>query len=220
MLTFPAKGIGMRLAFTISCIVAVLACTSSRAEPRSESSKKALEILQKTKSTRATYAVYNRDHVGFPGGKSFVGTSAEFHSGTLHRVETSLGNVIADCEKKFGWSVEFNTGKRSEGEQVANSACGINTNFELNSAEWLGAFDTSFGRVDRIQVRDDDNVRTYDVLHNGALLRATYEPLAEGGAQVWQETLAVSDRLPSHRMFDPSTLEESFIPADYQQLGE
>ena len=190
---------------------------SAVAGAAADNQTRAIDVLERTRTTQATYVVYTKDYVTIPGEEPFEGWSAEFHSGDLHRVDSSAARLIANCRERTGWGIQLKTGERFEGSRVANAACGINSNFELASAEWLGVIETPFGVADRVRVTDEHNVRTYDVLKNGAILRAVYA--AKDGSQnvqVRQETLAVSDEVANLRVFDPATLDQSFVPDKYK----
>lgn len=199
-----------------------LGCSASVvfAQANPSSQERALEILKQTKTTTATYVVYTKDYVSIDGKKPFQSWSAEFHSGDLHRVETMKHRLVANCRERTGFFVNLETGELRDGPSVANAACGVNSNNKLVSAEWLGTVSTPFGEADRIQLSDEVHIRAYDVLkRNGALLRATYAAADDDQRiQVWQETLAVTDTLPSLDIFDPESLSESFVPEEYKKL--
>ena len=70
-----------------------------------------LVAFERTKRTRATYALYSWNWIkgdGFEGGPQW---SAEFHRGTLHRVETPRFRVVADCAAGTGAMIDVDSGR-------------------------------------------------------------------------------------------------------------
>ena len=70
-------------------------------------------IIARSKLTRATYAVYAWNKMQHPEQPAVEEWSAEFNSGSLHRVETPRDRVIADCaagkECIFPWPLEISS---------------------------------------------------------------------------------------------------------------
>jgi hypothetical protein len=85
----------------IATLVLALALpTHSSGVVPQENAAAALKVLEKTKSTRATYSVFFWNRVD-PGNRpAFEEWSAEFHMGALHRVETPRDRLIADCSNR------------------------------------------------------------------------------------------------------------------------
>ena len=188
-------------------------------QPASDNQAKAMSVVERTKTTDATYAVYTRDFVSIAGKEPYEAWGAEFHSGDQHRVDNMVARVVANCRNRTGVMVILATGERTEGAKVANAACGINSNFPLQGAAWIGEIETPFGKAERIRMTDEHNIRTYDILSNGALLRAVYaENTPSQHIQVRQETLAVSNRLPDGDIFSAESLSNSVV-ADRYKLG-
>ena len=148
------------------------------------------------------------------GQEPGVGWSAEFHRGTLHRVETPAVRIVADCAKMTAILLSLPDGKKSTDPNIAKAACGIATVEPLESTEWLGRHETDLGQVDRIRVTVSDTVRTYDVLDNGALVAATYAD-EDGTVHLENRTLALLDTAPED-IFSEASLERSAVPEKFK----
>ncbi|HEX4097491.1 MAG TPA: hypothetical protein VHX64_12230, partial [Caulobacteraceae bacterium] len=108
-------------------------------------------VVDRTKSTRATYAIYTWIRISRPGQPPHEEWSAEFNSGALHRVETPRDRVVANCEARTGSALSLVTGKVRTGPEVAEAACGIDTNFQVDAADWLGRQPSPLGPLDAIR---------------------------------------------------------------------
>lgn len=198
---------------------ALLACALLAAPPASaqNDNDRVLAVLERTKTTQATYANYIWNRVARLGEETVEEWSAEFHSGDLHRVETPRNRMIADCRALTGVAIDLETGERIEDAAVARVACGINTNRIFRSALWEREVETRFGRADRVQVVDDEFVRTYDVSSDGILLATTFaENQPDGEIVLAAVTVAVERRLPAADMFDEESLSRSYVPEQYR----
>jgi hypothetical protein len=185
--------------------------------PNPDDPQKAIAILNRTKTTQATYALYSWNQITPPGKPSFEEWSAEFNDGPLHRVETPRDRVIANCIERSGSYYSVTTGKTFSGPAVAGSACGINTDKPIISIRYIGRVVDSSGAADRVEVVDADNIRTYDVTSDGILVRTVYALNSSTKSVVLDvETAAVIRALPQQNMFDPASLSVSVIPGEYQ----
>jgi hypothetical protein len=201
----------------IATLVLALALpTHSSGVVPQENAAAALKVLEKTKSTRATYSVFFWNRVD-PGNRpAFEEWSAEFHMGALHRVETPRDRLIADCSKLTGVAISLQTGETIEGPAVARAGCGINTNKPMISAELRGAVKTEFGSTERVRVTDAEHVREYDVSEDGILLQSTYrEGSANGRLSIAGFAVGLERRVSSPDMFSRASLSPSFVPAKY-----
>ncbi|HXI87226.1 MAG TPA: hypothetical protein VNH64_07195 [Parvularculaceae bacterium] len=180
--------------------------------------KKAWNIINRSKTATSTYAVYYWNKISVPGQPERENWSAEFNSENLHRVETSEERVIADCRNMTGTALNANTGKTFSGPKIANVACGINTNDLILRTESLGKISTRFGVVDRVKVTDKSYIRTYDIAANGAILWTKFE---ENGTDhrvvIITETIALLPSLPlKESVFDAQSLKFSAVPDQYK----
>ena len=144
--------------------------------------------------------------------------SAEFHTGDLHRVETPRDRIVADCRAQTGAYLSIASGEIVEGPKVAAAACGINTNFPFKSVELLPDIRTKFGIAQRVQVIDNENIREYDVLQNGALVRTAYTENRPGGSLlIVTEAVLLEDTVPDNAMFTRAALTKSYLPSDLKR---
>lgn len=170
-------------------------------------------IIARSKLTRETYAVYFWNRMQPPGHEAAEEWSAEFNSGSLHRVETPRDRLIADCAAHTGTYLSLVTREVVTGPQIAGVACGINTNRQFLALEALGRVKTRFADADRVRVTDAENVRTYDISDNGIILRTIFETNDARHLTVLDvEAVQVLRSLPSSNMFDEASLSVSFVP--------
>lgn len=123
--------------------------------------------------------------------------------------------MVADCEAMTGTYVEISTGKMITGARVARAACGINANMPILAARIGRKQQSRFGPVVRVAVVDSDNVRTYDVAENGALLAAT---ISDRKGNRLLTNWAVS-YLPDVEgdVFSDASLARSVVPAELKR---
>lgn len=197
--------------------VSALACSACSVGSNLRSDTKPEEVIERTRRTTETYSLFAWNDVP-EAGKIKDGWSAEFHQGNLHRLETPGIRVVADCDAMTGTSLDVATGKKFSDTSIAKAACGINTNFPIHSAEWLGRYPTRFGEANRIRITATDAVRTYDVLDNGALVAALYAD-GEGRSLVKNHAIAVLATVPRN-IFSEESLIKSFVPAQFQSKPE
>lgn len=174
-------------------------------------------IVQRSKTTTATYALYIWNRIKLPGREPIEEWSAEFNSGDLHRVETPRDRVVADCRAKTGAALSLITGKVTRGPEVAASACGIDTEKKFLRLEMFGRFLTSFGNADRVRIVDLDNIRTYDISDDGIILRTTYQESTEDHPVVLEaEAAGLARELPATDMFSELSLGSSLVPDSFK----
>lgn len=183
-----------------------------------EDNSAALAVLERTKTANATYTIYIWNRVTNPNEPAFEEASAEFHKGDLHRIETPRDRVVADCRAQTGAHLSVETGEITEGPRIAAFACGINTNLPMLSIEILPDVETEFGVARRVRVIDEQNVREYSILENGALARTTYtEARPNGRVIIVAEAILLEDSVPEDMMFDKESLGRRYLPADVQR---
>jgi hypothetical protein len=177
---------------------------------------KVQEILARTRTTKVTYALYTWYQL--PNMPQKEDWGAEFNSGDLHRVETPLHRVVANCATGIGTHLFVTTGEVSTGAGWAKSACGINANKPLLAADFLGSHMTKYGKVDRVRVVDKDDIRFYDVTSDGVLLYAKTLTNAPGQSLELDTLASVIVRKPlPPAMFTVDSLKRSYVPAEYRQ---
>jgi len=199
----------MRLVIGIFALICA-ACSASKGptlDPKAEA------VIERSQRKSATYSQFAWNDVP-DGGQIKDGWSAEFHRGHLHRVEAPHVRIVADCKAMVGTRLMVTTGEKLTDPSVAKAACGINANFEIESAEWLGRQRTAFGDADQVRITAEDALRTYEVLDNGALATSVYVG-RDGQQQVNNWSVAVLDTVPED-IFSEASLERSAVPAEYQ----
>ncbi len=209
----------MLLAFLISMSISA---TRQNTPPPDLASRaeieKVAQIISRTKTVSTTYAVYFWNHGRSPSLASADEWSAEFHSGSLHRVETPRDRVVANCAEGTGAYLNLASGLVSKGPGVAAAACGINTNRQFIAVKWMGRVQSFSIPADRIQLTDSSNIRTYDVSDDGVILASVYA-LRDPQKSTELETFAVSLSavLPDKSMFDEASLQKSFVPEQFKK---
>ncbi|MXP27696.1 hypothetical protein GRI58_02520 [Porphyrobacter algicida] len=190
--------------------------TAMGADP--DSATKVSAVIARSKLTKKTYAIYFWNKINHPNQTSIEEWSAEFNSGSRHRVETPRDRLIADCAAMTGTYFSLLSGEVIRGPQVAAAACGIDTNRKFLDVSWLGRVNSRFGEADRVIVTDADNIRTYDISDEGVILRTIYQTNDVRHLTVLDvETVALTKSLPSGRMFDEASLKESFVPEEFKR---
>lgn len=186
------------------------ACSAPSEDPR------VAEVVARTRTTKATYALYSWNRITKPGEAPVGEWSAEFHAGVLHRVETPRDRLVADCAAGKGWRLSVASGEVEEGPQYARSACGIDANFDVRSSAWVAHVATPFGRADRVRFTDRTYIRTYDISADGVILKSSYlANRADRAPVIVSEAVAVSKELPEAQIFDPASLRRSVVPERY-----
>ena len=211
--------LGAKLAAAALALFAAAPSTAQPAQSQAPNERdRVLEVLERTKVTRSTYALYVWTRLREPGQAPREEWGAEFHSGDRHRVETPDNRVIADCRAGTGVALAVESGETADGPAVARVACGINTNRSFHSAEYRGVVQTRFGPADRVRLVDDELVREYDVSRDGVLLRTAFKLNEPGEPEVLvAEAVNVVRELPSPDIFDRESLSRSFVPDNYRR---
>lgn len=207
----------------IAFLLAAAALAQAPAPPTGtaapDSSARALAVLERTKTTRVTYAMYGWAWVQNGDGSLRDEWSAEFNSGSRHRVETPAARLVADCDAQTGTGVILATGERVEGRHVAQIACGIATAQAIREVSWLGTGTGRFGEVDRLRIVDDEVERIYTVDRDGILVGAEiYAP--DGDSCLQAEAVAVERSLPEGDLFSVESLDRSVVPERYRRAPE
>ena len=170
-------------------------------------------MIARTRTTRATFVVYNWHRIWLNGAAPVEEWAAEFHAGPFDRVETPRDRVVADCEKMTGSTLSLARGEQRTGPEIAAAACGIAANTPIISATWLGVFDTPCGKADRVQITDAGYVRTYDISKEGMIVATTYlKNNSDRTPALIDLASACLMALPSSAMFDGASLKNSYVP--------
>jgi hypothetical protein len=191
-------------------VLCAAACTPP--DPEASLTGKVKAVVERSKTTRQTYAAYSWNKVAVEGDP-VEEWGAEFQSDGMHRVETPRDRVVANCEAMTGFALSLVTGKTVKGPSVARAACGINTNKTFTGAEWQGIVRTPFGEADRVRLVDRRDVRTYDVTPAGVIVRTTYAANKPGEPVFLNsEAVALLSALPAEDIFTEASLARSYVP--------
>lgn len=205
-----------RTAILIAC---ALACQAALQPPADhDDTQKALAVLERTKTTKATYALYSWNKITPVDQPPSEEWSAEFNDGPSHRVETPRDRLIANCVEMSGSYYSLTSGKTVSGPAVAGAACGINTDKPMISIRYIGHVADPDGDAERVEVVDADNIRTYDVTSDGILVRTIYALNTPAKPIVLDvESAAVLRSLPQEGIFEPASLSSSVVPDQYKK---
>jgi hypothetical protein len=177
---------------------------------------RARAAVERSRTTTATYALDAWNWVIEADGEPGPGWSAEFHLGSLHRVETRVARLVANCETRTGTLLIVATGERRTGEAVANSACGVNANPRVERLEWLGRREHRLGPVDMVRLVDPADTRTYAIDGAGVLLAGEILPRDSDALYcVQNEAVAVERTLPEGDIFSEASLARIVTPDRY-----
>lgn len=177
---------------------------------------RAKEVITRSKTTRATYAVYTWTVIRLKGADPVEEWSAEFNSGKLHRVETPRDRVAADCQRKTAAHYSLTDGTTKSGATIANTACGIAYDDAIRQVAWLGKHPSPWGEVDRVRLWGAGLIRTYDVTKAGVIVSSTFAPEDNPGkAMLEMRTVALEKRLPKGAIFTRASLARSVVPVKF-----
>jgi hypothetical protein len=178
-------------------------------------------LISKTRTTQAVYSLYLWNRITPPDLAPTEDWSAEFHSKNMHRVETPLHRIIADCKLMTGTWLDVAKGEFTSNETVAKAACGIDANPKVLSARRTGTVVTPFGKAEGIEISDPFQIRTYAISANGALLAATISG-NDKTRMLWLDNRAThfETKLPNHDIFSKSSLSRSVVAEKYRKPPE
>lgn len=194
----------------------VLSMPAGAAAP--DDAARAKAVIQRTKTTKATYAVYTWNIIRLKGAEPVEEWAAEFNSGNLHRVETPRDRLVANCRRLDGAHRSLVDGTVKTGRAVANNACGIAYDDAIRQVSWLGRFPSPWGEVDRVRLVGLGLIRTYDVNKAGVIVSSTIASEDKPDkALLEMRTVALERRLPAGRIFTRASLAKSVVPAKFSQ---
>jgi hypothetical protein len=199
--------------FRVAFVLAALAGASS-----AESiDVKAQEVIDRSRSSTATYTVYWRVRSTERLGKPDYSWAATFSSGSRRRVENGTGRVVVDCAA--GTGLQFvpgiGTGQYLGGKKVAQRNCGINAEFPIRLAKWLGQKESKFGLVDEVEVTDQEGTATYLVTAAGEIVGSTSTYAGSKYITV-AEPMHFDRSVPSDKIFSKASLSNSSVPRSIQ----
>jgi hypothetical protein len=136
--------------------------------------------------------------------------TAEFHRGSMQRVETAESRVIANCATGDR-IVYYMLDDRIERSRRAGGACGIGNPEAVISSRMLPRVTGPWGPADVIELTGPDFVRRYAVTEGGILLSTDYVPRrADVGLEMETLRAQVTWGTPDAAMFEESSLRRAF----------
>ena len=136
--------------------------------------EQAQAAVDRTRNPTSAYSLFTWNEGNTPERGRISEWAAEFHRGQLHRVETPLHRLVADCDKGTGTVLDVKTGEQFTNDRVAKAACGVDANVSIVTMRFLGRELGRFGFVDRVEITDNDGgLRTYDIDRIGAIVGQT-----------------------------------------------
>jgi hypothetical protein len=203
----------LSLAFGFIAALAVSAVAEpSRIDPAAQA------VVERTRTTTATYSVYHWDWIRLSNGEPYRQWSAEFHHGTRHRVESPLFRGVADCAAGTGTLLFLATGETRTGAAVARSACGIDSNEDVTSIELAGETGSAFGPAETVRLFAGGKERIYVVDRDGVLLAAEIFATAEGNSECLQSAPTALERsVPEGDIFSEDSLAYSVVAPRFQR---
>lgn len=146
-------------------------------------------------------------------GTTTIDVSAEFHRGSMHRVETAEQRVIANCRtgERIVYDVRADRIERSV--RGDGGACGIGHPEAVLSSRALPPVTGPWGRADVIELTGPDFVRRYAVTGDGILVVSDYIPRrADVGLTIETVSAQVTRATPDAAMFEEASLRRAFGP--------
>jgi hypothetical protein len=146
-------------------------------------------------------------------GATSLHRTAEFHRGSMHRVETAESRVIANCAtgERIVYHIVEDRIERSRRED--GGACGIGNPEPVLSSRMLPRVTGPWGPADVIELTGADFVRRYAVTEGGVLVSTDYVPRrADVGLAIDTVSVQVRWATPDAAMFEESSLRRAFAP--------
>lgn len=184
--------------------------------PAPDNAAQAMAVIKRSKTTKATYAVYTWNIIRLKGADPVEEWAAEFNSGNVHRVETPRDRVVADCARMDAAHRSLVDGTVKTGATIANTACGIANDDSIRQVSWLGKFPSPWGEVDRVRLVGAGLIRSYDVTKAGVIVASTFASEDKPDKAVLEmRTVALEKRLPAGRIFNRASLAKSVVPLKF-----
>ena len=178
---------------------------------------KAEAVIARSRNSTVTYTIYWRVSSSNAGGKPDYAWAATFRKGSLARLEDVQSRVVADCAAGTGTLFDLGVGHDDYrvGKKVAQAHCGVNSDRRVRSTRWLGEKDGKFGRVDEVEIVDEDGTFTYQVGADGALLGVMSRMRGSQKITV-AEPMKFERTVPSGDIFSRLSLANSKVPKQAQ----
>ncbi len=203
---------GLRMIATPALVGSALALAACSAQAQDPITPEVRAVIERSRNPTTDYSSFHVDRV-VSGGERFTATTAEYHRGTRHRIETPQTRSLIDCATGLAivYDVRAGTTRRMEGGQAM---CGIADAEPVQSSRLLPAETGRFGRTDIVELTGPDFVRRYAVTQDGILASTNYTP-RRPDHPYRVETLHAEIRRgsPDPAMFEEAGLARAFAPA-------
>jgi hypothetical protein len=193
---------------------AVLAFCPVLAEAQDKPS--AESVVARTKAPTTDYSLFHWT-ISRQGDRAYSLWAAEFHRGSLHRVETPLDRIVADCKAMTGHHRSLMSGKVLSSREAAETACGIDMT-GAPALSYEGSLPSPYGELDVVLLTKDGLRRRYWVDPAGLLIQSEFRGDNDkpGQPTLLNWATEVSRASPDASMFTAESLDRSFVPIERQ----
>ena len=204
-------------------LIALMLAASGAVSANENIDVKAQEVIERTRTTTLTHAIYYQAHSFVKGAEPKYWWSAVFHRGSLFRTESAWTRIVADCASETGTQVALRARKDrgnaySVDPKYAKQACGISADREILSAKWLGQKPGRFGLIDQIEISEKKGSYVYSVGQRGEILGVTMTHRGDVSPIV-TEAVLVEYQLPAGDLFSKESLRRSIVPKKIRDLA-
>jgi hypothetical protein len=175
-------------------------------------------VIERSRNPTTDYTAFHVDRV-VGDNESSSSTSAEYHRGRLHRIETPGLRMLVNCETGATITYEIRAGRFGRPSRLSG-LCGIPDVEPVISSRPLPAETGGFGRVDVVELTGPDFIRRYAVTRDGILTSSTF---TQRRADVRPRVEIVRARIrrgsPDPAMFEEASLARAFAPPPEQLIA-
>lgn len=208
------------LALILPAAAATGSCSPRVEEPRAQEPvpPEVRAVIDRSRNPTTDYTSFHVDRV-VGDNESSTSTTAEYHRGRLHRIESPALRMLMNCET--GATVTYEVRAERFGRPSRLSGlCGIPDVEPVISSRVLPAETGRFGRVDVVELTGRDFVRRYAVTQDGILTSSNF---TQRRAAVRPRVEIVRARIrrgpPDPAMFNEASLTRAFAPAPEQLIA-
>lgn len=183
-----------------------------------DADQSARALLERTKTTTATYASYGWLYQRDDEGNRTDTWALELHRGELYRGEGIKVRTLVNCRTHVGWLYDIASDTLTRNDEIWVGACGIFSGGQIIAVDLLAPInDRRFGRLDVLRVTDRRNLRYYAIDRRGVIIRSAWAAANGSPAPcIQQEPIAILQKLPADTLFMPEALKHSLVPERYR----
>jgi len=183
-----------------------------------DADQRAWALLQRTKTTTATYASYGWLYQLDDEGNRTDTWALELHRGDWYRGEGIKIRTLVNCRTHAGWLYDIASDTLSRNDEIWIGACGIFSGGQITAVDLLAPVnDRRFGRLEVLRVTDQRNLRYYAIDRRGVIIRSAWAAANGSPAPcIQQEPIAILQKLPGDPLFVPEDLKRSLVPERYR----